>query len=68
MKKVLLETTRSGYSTDQVKNTLTVGQLIGILMDFDENEPVYFSNDDGYTYGGLNWETIREEDNDGEDE
>ena len=61
MQKILLETNRSGYSTDQIGNTLTVGELIGMLQDFDEDSPVYFSNDGGYTYGGLNWETIRDE-------
>lgn len=67
MVKVLLETNRSGYSTDQIGNTLTVGELIGLLQDYDEDCPVYFSNDNGYTYGGLNWETIKEEYEDKED-
>jgi hypothetical protein len=61
MKKVLLETNRSGYATDQIENTLTVGEVIEMLKDFDEDTPVYFSNDNGYTYGGLDWECIREE-------
>ena len=58
--KILLNTNRSGYSTDQIKNTLTVGELIGILSDYDEDAKVYFSNDNGYTYGGLNWDTVEE--------
>ena len=62
MKKILLETNRSGYDTNQVGSTLTVGELIGMLMDFDEETPVYFSNDNGYTYGRLSWDTIRDED------
>lgn len=61
MQKILLETNRTGYNTRQVGSTLTVGELIGMLQDFDEDAPVYFSNDNGYTYGGLNWETIRDE-------
>lgn len=68
MKKILLETNRKGYSTDQVGKTLTVGELIGMLEDFDENTPVYFSNDNGYTYGNLTWETIRDEDDDEDEE
>lgn len=68
MKKILLETNRSGYSTDQVGHTLTVGELIGMLMDFDEDIPVYFSNDNGYTYGRLDWECIRDEEDPEEDE
>lgn len=61
MKKILLKTNRSGYSTEQIEHTLTVGELIEVLKDFDEDTPVYFSNDNGYTYGGLNWACIREE-------
>lgn len=68
MKKILLETERTGYTTSQVGHTLTVGELREILYGFDEDTPVYFSNDDGYTYGALNWDTIREEDDEEEDE
>lgn len=57
--RVLLETTRQGYDTEQCGHTLTVGELIGMLEDYDENASVYFSNDNGYTYGSLNWDTIR---------
>jgi len=64
MKKILLETNRRGYSTAQVGKTLTVGELIGFLSDFDENTPVYFSNDNGYTYGSLNWDSILDEEDD----
>lgn len=70
MKKILLETNRSGYTTDQVGRTLTVGELIGMLEDFDEDTPVYFSNDNGYTYGRLDWNSIMdvEEDEDEEED
>ena len=27
--------------------------LISILEEFDESTPVYFRNDNGYTYGGI---------------
>lgn len=68
MTKLLLETNRSGYSTDQITETLTVGDLIGILEDYDEETPVYFSNDGGYTYGGLWWNTIQEEEDEDPEE
>lgn len=72
MKEVVcLNTTRTGYSPDQIGNTMTVGELIGALQDFDEDTPVYFRNDNGYTYGRLNWETVESmevEDNDDYDE
>ena len=66
-KEILLETTRNGYDTCQCGTTLTVGELIGILLDYDEDTPVYFSNDNGYTYGRLTWDTIQEKENDEEE-
>ena len=35
--KLLLEAERTGYTTNQVGRTMTVGQLISYLEDFDEN-------------------------------
>lgn len=69
MTKILLETNRRGYSTDQIHSTLTVGELIGYLEQFDEDSKVYFSNDNGYTYGGLSWDCIidEEEEEDSDD-
>lgn len=61
MKKIMLETAREGYSTNQVGKTLTAGELIEILQDYDEDAPVYFSNDNGYTYGRITYESIRDE-------
>jgi len=68
MEKIMLEATREGYSTNQVGKTLTAGELIELLQDFDENTPVYFSNDRGYTYGRLTYESIRSEYEDEDDE
>ncbi|MBQ7036591.1 MAG: hypothetical protein IJN74_03770 [Clostridia bacterium] len=53
MNAVFLNTKRSGYSPDQCKNTMTVGELMNMLDDFDEDAPIYFKNDDGYTYGSI---------------
>lgn len=71
MKKtyVILETERTGYAPSQLGSTLTVGELIEELEQYDEDTPVIFSNDNGYTYGEIYWDTVREyEDEDEEDE
>ena len=53
-----IEGRRSGYSPDSCGKTLTVGELIEILSDFDEDLPVYLRNDNGYTYGNITERTI----------
>ena len=53
MNAVYLNTKRSGYGPDQCKNTMTVGELINLLGEFDEDTPIYFKNDNGYTYGSI---------------
>lgn len=53
MSALKIETFREGYGIDQVRETMTVGELINFLEDWDEEIPVYLSFDNGYTYGGL---------------
>ena len=53
MEKLIIDTTREGYSTDQIKRTMTVGELIAALEDYDEDTPVYLGFDNRYTYGGI---------------
>ena len=50
---VVIEANRSGYSIDQVSHTMTVGELIGYLQHFEEDDEVMLSFDNGYTYGGI---------------
>ncbi len=57
---IIIETNRTGYSPRQVGWTMTVGELIKELELFDEEEKVYFSNDNGYTYGHIREEDIYE--------
>ena len=56
-KKIIINVERSAYSPDQIGYTMTVGDLIAILEDFDEDTPIYFGNDmksyGWYTYGSL---------------
>lgn len=53
MEKLIYNTFREGYGIDQIRRTMTVGELISFLSDFDEDTPVYLSFDNGYTYGGI---------------
>ena len=57
---VMIEARRTGYSVDQIRKTLTVGELIDFLSMFDEDAKVYLSHDNGYTYGGITEEDITE--------
>lgn len=59
---------RDGYALDQIKNTMTVGELMNLLSDYDEDTPVMINNDNGYTYGAVRWDSFREEYNEGEEE
>lgn len=53
MEYLRIETLREGYGIDQIRKTMTVGELIELLSEFDEDTPVYLSFDNGYTYGGI---------------
>ena len=50
---VYISAPREGYGIDQVRHTMTVGELIAYLEQFDEDAQVYLKHDDGYTYGGI---------------
>ncbi len=67
MKYLTIETRRNGYGVDQCGRTLTVAELIDYLSQWGEDIPVYFSNDNGYTYGSINFDDINENEDD-EDE
>ncbi len=53
MEKLIYSTFREGYGIDQIKKTMTVGELIDFLSNYDEETPIYLSFDNGYTYGGI---------------
>jgi hypothetical protein len=58
---VILKTNRTGYSPEQVENsTITVGELIDLLENENRNEKIVLSNDNGYTYGYINENSISE--------
>ena len=67
MKKLFIEGRRECYGTDQIRHTMTVGELIEYLQDFDEDTKVYLSNDKGYTYGSITYDSFRD-DEEGDEE
>lgn len=62
MTELIINTSRDGYSTDQIERTMTVGDLIAFLEDFDPETPVYTGHDNGYTYGPVLEGMIEERD------
>lgn len=57
---VFIEGNRDGYHPTQCEHTMTVGDLIAFLQDFDEDARVFLRNDEGYTYGSINDYDINE--------
>ena len=53
MNALFIEGKRNSYGIDQCGKTLTVGELIELLSDYDEDTPVYLRNDNSYTYGSI---------------
>lgn len=69
MMEIIIEAVREGYGTDQVRETMTAGELIAWLEQYDEDTPVFLSHDNGYTYGGITADRFEErETEEGEDE
>ena len=66
MKRLVISTLRESYGKDEVR-TLSVGDLISLLSDYDEDALVVLSFDNGYTYGGVRYDMVYEEDDSDED-
>lgn len=62
MNPLIYSTFREGYAIDQIGRTMTVGELIAFLEDYDEDTPIYLSFDNGYTYGGVTENRFEEQD------
>lgn len=69
---VIIEARREGYSVEQAEDerkAITVGELMQMLEDMDEDAKIYISNDNGYTYGSvteyrIRWEWVESGDDD----
>ena len=70
--KLIINANREGYGTDQIRRTMTVGELIDCLSQYDEDAPVYIGNDrqsyGWYTYGGIQAHDIEEAEDDEDEE
>lgn len=60
IKALCIEGRRTGYEPGQCKNTMTVGELIDFLSGYPEDLKVYLCNDNGYTYGEINYSSFTE--------
>ena len=49
--KLVYNTFREAYGLEDVRRTMTVGELVAHLQEYDPDTPVCLSFDDGYTYG-----------------
>lgn len=58
--KLFIETSRDGYTPVQCGRTMTVGQLIDLLSEYDDDTEVFLSNNNGYTYGSINNNSFRD--------
>lgn len=61
MQYLRIEAERQVYSSTDVRRTMSVGELISYLQDFPEDMPVILSHDNGYTFGGINYENFSED-------
>lgn len=68
---LIMNTTRSGYSPSQCYSTMTVGELIEFLSQYDPDTKIYTGHDRKYTFGEIResqFEEYYEEDEDLDEE
>jgi len=53
MDKLIIIANKDSYSTNDIRYTMTVGDLKAFLEDLEDDTPIYLSFDSGYTYGAL---------------
>lgn len=61
MGAIIIETSRDDYAPNQIRRTMTVGELVELLQDYEESTKIYLSFDRGYTYGGISADCISEQ-------
>ena len=60
MEVLFINGKKNGYGVDQCGKTLTVGELIAALQEYEEDIPVYLNHNGGYTYGSITENDIYE--------
>lgn len=58
MEKLYINSIREGYSTNQCRKTMTVGELIELLQNYEPETEIFIKNDGGYTYGSIEEDRI----------
>lgn len=59
---IKIDTSRDAYSAKELLNrTMTVGELIEELQNWDEDTPILLSFDNDYTYGRLTANSLIDE-------
>ena len=64
---LIINAKRNGYAPKQCGNTMTVGELTRVLEDFDPDDKIYLSHDNGYTYGSISLRDLEEREDMDED-
>jgi hypothetical protein len=59
MSRLVIVSCRS--SRDYPAHTMTVGELIEMLQEYDPEAPIAVRGYDGYLYNGIGWDTIEDE-------
>ena len=67
-RKLFINANRTGYAPGQIDETMTVGELMAYLDQFDEDMPVYLKHDGGYTYGGITERDFEDDESEDDDE
>lgn len=57
---LFIEGKRNGYNINQCGNTMTVGEMIDFLSNYDNDTKIYLKNDNGYTFGNIEENSIEE--------
>ena len=65
MKRLIILAQRESYGKDDLR-TMTVRELREALEEFNDDAEVILSHDSGYTYGGIRYDLMEEEDEDDE--
>ena len=62
-KALYINANKNGYVPSECGGTLTVGELIELLEDYEEDRQVYLRFDNGYTYGSIShYDVVEAED------
>ena len=65
---IFIDAVSTGYTPNQVGDTLTVGELMDVLEGYNTDEKIYLRFDRGYTFGKLTYDKILDDLDDEEEE